>query len=404
MKIKFNEMNLFYFLLLFFLFKPTGLNSFSLPLNYCMNVGKELFVMLVFLFFVANIIKKGMVPELFFWLLISIFVGTILVTTINRQNLSSSISYFQGPISVVMFCEMWYFRKKKISVLLRIIRNVLSIYTVLDMFTIIKGGVFISGSYVYLLGNKNMQILYVLPLLFVISLRWTIKNKYDILDIFMIVISILTVTLTKSSTSLVALILFLFMFFSIHFRKFSFTNYIIKKLPMVFFLILFLVCEYLLLFMNIQEDFSTLINNLFDKQATFSGRTLIWSQAISMVCKNPFGYGWDAVVTNVYSTLGWGDLYVNIGHAHNIILNFAYKSGVLASFLYIVLLFTISVNLDKCNIKETVKIIFKCFFIIFLVLSAFESYPANCEGLFMILSLIYLESKYGLLNGEEYFE
>ena len=96
--------------------------------------------------------------------------------------------------------------------------------------------------------------------------------------------------------------------------------------------------------------------------------------------------------------MSW-EVTTELSHAHNFILNFAYKNGVIISIIYIIWLYWIAKSIDKCvDIKS--RDLMKITYLTFLVLNLYEAYQANCACLFF-LGYLFVNNKLFTENKEK---
>ena len=95
--------------------------------------------------------------------------------------------------------------------------------------------------------------------------------------------------------------------------------------------ILFVVIFVGMVFFNVQQNFSDIVQRLFGKDTTFSVRYYVWTQAIQNIRRSPvFGYGIPegAHVQLQYNFSG------NARSSHNIVLELAMNGGIVAAAIY----------------------------------------------------------------------
>lgn len=129
----------------------------------------------------------------------------------------------------------------------------------------------------------------------------------------------------------------------------NFKNYVIA----------FLTFDVLIVFLNIQNLFTSFLTNVLHKSTTISGRTIIWAKAMSYIKKSFFiGYGRESLAVLLVK--------FGINHVHNIILDIMYSQGLIGFILYAVMIFMCGKSLMKYRsnrISATVSFIFFAFFI-----------------------------------------
>lgn len=102
---------------------------------------------------------------------------------------------------------------------------------------------------------------------------------------------------------------------------FNFRTYIAAALILFFAVVIFRLHTY----------FPFIIEDIFHKNMTLTGRTVLWDRAIAYIKHSPFiGYGQEpiALLLNKFG----------ISHVHNIILEIMYKSGAVGMMLYAVVI------------------------------------------------------------------
>lgn len=380
------------FCVLFCILKPTGIEYFNTFLGNVLSFFKFTFAVLIFFIYIDYLFKRRKLPSEFLNLVLLMFVTNLFVTIYNEQSIINLVLYFQPILSIISLSEMYIIRNDSINITyLTTLKNVFLTYVVLNFISIIAFPTGYGTSHLFLLGGKNMLILYILPALFLVNIIYFITNKFKKTDFILIIpLMLLTMFEAHSATSTVAIFIYcLCMFFYyIKLTRYMIVNFFRQISGKLFFLV-FILTSYLIIVKHIQNSFSFIIENVLEKQITFTGRTYIWDQVIYMIKSNPFGYGWNALVTNVQTILSWGEMYQEVGHAHNFILNFWYKGGIFVEFLYLYFLFSIVSRIDSFNKEFAFSFLFKLSVLTFFIISSFEAYPTNVGGLFLMLFLIY---------------
>jgi O-antigen ligase len=182
--------------------------------------------------------------------------------------------------------------------ILRFFRIILYIYipvSLIAVFTIPGATQFYQGEYAWrgLAAHKNGfgQIALASCMIWFFSLQ-VYKSKYKWVDILMLFISILLLLGSRSSTSIITLFIIALLIVFVKIKE-NFFKYGIGKLFLYLlglFLISFLISS-VILFPYILEDFF----NLIGKDPTFTGRTDLWGDALSLVSsKIIWGVGYGA--------------------------------------------------------------------------------------------------------------
>ncbi len=105
--------------------------------------------------------------------------------------------------------------------------------------------------------------------------------------------------------------------------------------------------------------FAPIIENVFNKKLTLSGRTLIWEKAYAEIAKSPLiGYGCEPVDVSIVKII--------LNHAHNLYLEILYRGGIIGLLLFIIAFILISDKADriKNNVLSKYLILMVFLFII----------------------------------------
>lgn len=385
-KLKIKKNYFISFLFLFFLLKPVGIDAFSATINTLMNICK-LTVMITMSYQLLKKILYRTRINISIKIMLAIEFLTIICCVNNRVSPYSAIVFWHSIITGMLIAET--FRKERIFEFIDILKNVLLLYVFIDIISIIiwKNG--FQNTRLFILGNKNMHILYILPLLILTLIQSEIKskNKYSFQNLFIWGISLFIIGYTASSTSIVAIAL-LFIFYIMIYETSLMKWFNNLQTQMVLFIIIGFGLN--LVITGKSEIIKYIVTKILNKELTLTGRIYIWPRAIKMIIDRPLGYGWDALVTDVSSGdfNYWMGETVSVGHAHNLFLTIAYKSGVIAVLLLFLYIIDLSLKLNSNNMNSTTKNILKIFLYIFMIISIVDAYPTNCIGLYLICYLI----------------
>lgn len=201
----------------------------------------------------------------------------------------------------------------------------------------------------YLLGYRNVMIYYMLPFLALLG----IYTKKKVVYLSFVGLCLFSVLLTSSSTSTFSMVIILIG--SVLYSK--------KRLPMIFSPIKVFtgsfIISWLFIFINFQSRFANIISMLFQKDSSFSDRTLIWGSSLLNIAKNPiFGNGSKEVPLSTY--------YI-IGQCHNRYLDVLYVGG--SVLLIIFCIFIIYSLYSRRDLQQLnlMKIVFWGYAIIFIM-------------------------------------
>ena len=318
---------------------------------------------------------------------------TIAVTLANMYSPYDAILYWGTVVCLVLYGDS--FNNKSIIKFINIVYYVFLLYVLINFITLFTWGDGYEGrKNFYFLGNKVMQVLYILPLLFLKLIQNSIysKKKIEITNLFIVFVCAYTFYKCPSSTSIIAFVIYIVYYLFIYQTK---IQLFFSKIPMRVVFVCILVLNVAFLAGTTIPIINELVSIAFGKDGSFTGRTYIWEKAIAQFLEKPFGSGWNVFVYNVHMLNYWNQAYIDASHAHDLLLNISLKCGLIATALYVLLMFSTCSYLDRIVIENNHSISLKCtmmiYIIIFCVIAIVESYPTNCAGLWL---MIYLSSRY----------
>lgn len=310
-----------YVLFLLPFFKPSyisQLNTFNQIYNIC-QIGVSFFIIL-------DYIKS---KKLSSNILLIIFMETIIFIS-SLLNSLSIIDIMKNIIQTVVLCIIIEdFANRNLKLLFRSLKFIFSILLIINFIFIIlyPFGIRVGLYNVWFFGAKNSQIMYILPTLFCCFIYNFVLNKinkrYFFEFLILLIISIYTLYVVNSATSIIVLLLFiLLMIFS--------NNKLYSKVSMKFITIIYLILFFGIVVFQVQDCFSDLLYSLFNKDATFTGRTMIWKQTIKLIKMHPFlGYGLEPSQIRVLKISD-----VAAVNSHNMILEIIYNGGILLMLVF----------------------------------------------------------------------
>lgn len=232
----------------------------------------------------------------------------------------------------------------------------LYIYVCINLATIILYPEGLYGTDVYshnwYLGYKNVMIRTILPGV-TLNTLCSIHDfgKLCIKDYVLMVVSIYSVYLVDSSTSIAMLYIFIlgvliWRIKGLILRPSLFKCFVIVSAISIAFT-----------FFSFQEYLASLIDGLFDKDTTFTGRTFVWAFTLIRLIESPIiGFGWHTA-DEWRSVLGFYDMPgfdMGFSHPHNYILYVLLQGGL----LYMLLIIYIFRYLSKKCIEYNAEIYF----------------------------------------------
>ena len=243
------------------------------------------------------------------------------------------------------------------------------------------------------LAHKNVILRMLFPgLVFALALDFIKDNKKLSRTWIYLIALIITSILADSSTSIVATIfLALSMLFWGNMKHNS------KLISIRNFNAAALIVFFIVIVLQIATPFSIFLTGILQRDLTFTGRTLLWNEAISYIIKKPiFGYGLED--TNIQYQRFFNE-YDSFNSCHNFYLDTVYRSGLVGLAIIFLIILQADKKMNNPLINEKVKVYFILLSLIYFVAWNFEpfidSYLHNIFGYFLFL--FYLWEKNSLI-------
>lgn len=323
-------------------------NGFTQGLENTLRVLASLCILLLFLRKVwkgnyLNSIRRPADLPLVFLMLVLLHLWEVLSTLYNNGNLKTSFFSILCPIIVI-------------GLLFETMRDRPGI--------IIKGGMALSEILIY--GNLLTILLFPDGMygtgaggdgLWFSQLNWLLDNKNDIIvyclfacmmasiyrsqggsvwrERWLYAASIFSIFLTQSAASMLGITLFTLLMLILKTQKIRFNVYVLLTFNIAIFFLIFVF--------RAQDLFSFLIQDVFHKTLTLTGRTRIWDAIWPLVWENPLlGLG----------IMKYGELHHLLGirgggHAHNLILNYLSIGGIPSLLFYLAAMFFVYRKLHR---------------------------------------------------------
>ena len=226
----------------------------------------------------------------------------------------------------------------------------------------------------WLVENKNVVVRYFLPGM-MFTLLNSNCNNYGLLSYKTVVpLTLLatTIIMSTSATGIIGTLLFLFF-------AFLFKNKMPQRLTINAFLILTMASFALILFYNVQENFTQYLE-LFGKDATLSNRTEVWFFAVEQFLRNPI------LGNGVGSVIEGANPLMEFHHAHNYWLEALRATGLIGTGMLLTIYVISSNNFKKQGNGNASTRLFVITIITFLIMGIDESLT-NAYMLIPILNL-----------------
>lgn len=283
--------------------------------------------------------RKLFIPE--FILIVGIKLYTLLITVLMQGSIQDfGYSFIWILCEIILFS---YYLRLKHYLGIKIIYLTLATLVFINLVSIIsfpKGMYNFESERIYtFLGHANTTSVFSFPL-FVLSIIFIKQNIWKYFSCTNIIICVVSTVLIQSATAFVIYTVFILLNFIFAIKKqfpkrILFTVYVIVMLLSVG-----------IVFFNIQNIFSFLIENILHRELNFTNRDYYWGITINYIKNSFLGYGYVAGTSRI-GGLG----------SHDSLLEILFEGGVFLLFLYTVWFWKISKLLDKARDNEIIKIL-----------------------------------------------
>ena len=339
MKVNINYKLILAIFLIFPFIKPNYIIHIE-SLNLIYNIMQILnLIIIVFL-----LVKNKKISKEF---LLIVFMQLILVTSTYINN-GEIIDAIVNSIQIIAFALIiYYLTQKDIKIFFKAMAIILLVLVLINYITIIARpeGYLIGYLKKWFFGTKNNHFSIILPAIicnYIYCLYAKEKKSLNIYFYLLLLISGASILFLQSATSLVAFLITI-MYFPL--RKF------IKDINIKLYLVIYIIVSLCILVFNIQNNFKFIIEDVLNKDLTFTGRTEIWEKSIDFIKEKPIlGYG---VENQDYRVIKFGK--ESFIHCHNMILEIFYQGGLTLFILFSMFLSLVIKNIKlikNCNLKN----------------------------------------------------
>lgn len=313
---------------------------------------------------IANLRRKKIGQ---YWIVMGLFFAVLCLASLGSEKML--IHALSESVRVIGFCSLLAHAAKRgrAQAFFKALWVVMAVLVVVNTFTMI---VYPTGLYRdeqdywqnWILGYKNSYIYYYLLWIMAdLYLAYTNRGKFLLRNYLLIIILLAIAIMSESMTSAAGLAVILVLlpcyhFFQKHPRILQpakiFVAYVAAFLAVIVF--------------YIQDHFANLIEQIFSRNATFTGRTYLWQKAFEDIGERPLlGHGYRSPVYDLES----GREAVT---THNFILDVMYKGGIVALALLAYLAILAMRPLKRTSNRMTYAWVI--ILIAFLIMSIVETY------------------------------
>ena len=379
------EKKIAFFIMCFVIYTiPRSIEMLFPDIYKVINMVKAIAIICIFTYFAMFFIKKDRRKISKYSKGVMIYaIYIFMVTIFNKVNIVTCVKVYLLNISIILLCELIFnsnYKFKFVKFFTSYFLTLLVFNMIGLIFNYINMGTMVNKQNIYLLGQDNRFILYIIPTLLGYYYL-NINNKSGKIGMIMTyIIGVVTLAVVWSVASLAILIII-----GLGFLVLTVANKYDIKINSYIILILLITLSVTIVFFKIQNCFENFIVNVLHKSITLSYRTIMWDDAKEMLIKNPvnliFGFGYfDTQDSFIH-------MPIKVNHLHNIIMDPLFAGGIIGLTIYIGNLCIISNSINKIsenNKRNNICLIFGTLLLL-LTFDTFEMYQIYYFILFLIL-------------------
>ncbi|MGF1766067.1 O-antigen ligase family protein [Enterovibrio makurazakiensis] len=215
-------------------------------------------------------------------------------------------------------------------------------------------------------GFKNHLGRFMVILVLALLCLSIIDKKYSVKVLGLLLISILCTVMSGSSTALILLVSCPVILYSCLYLQSTKIHHGMKVIFVLSTIVIVLFGIYIL---------PWVITEVFNKDMTGSGRTLLWEALYHASLRHWTGHGFGGVFWGEYNSAYYlmDEYYYNLGHAHNGFVDIWLELGYLGTTIYIaILIHSLSMGFRKFYIERNKSYLFFFLIIVFLIIYSFS--------------------------------
>lgn len=315
--------------------------NFYLPVSVC-------------IIFAIGLVLRKRVSNIF--LLVCVYFVFFLGTTLYKNSVNVFFAIRQiAPLMAITILTEFYMKNYRKS-FIQAVYVVLFILIIMDILSIIMypEGLYSTELYTtnWFLGYKTARVrLATLPIIMFAGIHSI--DKYNKLNIWFWISSILALVdtfLSQNTGGVVTIIVMLIMLFLLYFINNDKIRFLFARLlnPKILFIIVLILTVVINLVQNV-KIFEPIVVGLFNKDITFTNRTMIWASSLEIFQKSPFiGNGY--ILNNTFGEL-IGSAYAT--QAHSLFLSVLVYTGIIGMIIFLFLLYKTLTYVDLKNRRST---------------------------------------------------
>ena len=371
----------FYIIVFIAIFKPLIFNYWDLVDNITNIIRVVLFVLFSYKLAARfmNQKKISTITIVIIAMQLVIFYSTLR----NNGYIYRCIVEMLSPVPLVMFFELY---GNDIERIFKIWGRVIIIFLIVNLFTIVQGGIQTDFLTIYFLGSKNTyEKVFAVYFLIIYFNSWFDKTekRYDTICYFLMIVATI---LTQSTTLIIEILTFIILW------AFKNNSLISRKLTYYKLLIIYTIANVILLI----DSYGDLIGNFLDNNLSkgsdsFLARVRMWGAGVILFQENPiFGVG-------KLDEDGWEEKVSVIEYhmqLHNQIIEYLATGGIVLTGLLVYMFLNTAKKLKYIpEFKVYFILMVSCFIMNVATLSE-GTYSGEYFFPFMLTSMFYQKYKY----------
>ena len=285
------------------------------------------------------------------------YITLFLSSMANEGDIWEATSQMLQAVGLAVFTEICL--RRNIKTFLKALVFLFAILCSINLITVLiyKDGLYTSRDF-YFLGNYNTHVYYILPMLMAIFLNWETKMSF-VARIAIVAVCSISFLICHSISSTVTMSVFMLLLiireYSMKHRK-----HLFQKLEN--FYAIYVLGALAIVVGRIHSKFSFIIENVFHKNMTLTGRTPMWDRALKLLPDKLFvGFGLqtrDAMIK-----------LIGKRHCHNLLLQTLFQTGTVGFMVFAGILLNVSRAIKKSPYKRynsLFAITIFCFLVMYL--------------------------------------
>lgn len=279
-------------------------------------------------------------------LIILFFSLTLISTVINKGSISAFIFHFTSTFGLIYLSRFLYKNNRReffygvedFSFLILSFHAISIFYAKFGLVQIVTPNNV--DKFIYIFGEANQSVIYVVSYLSVVLLNhYFFNDRTDkIIPILATFFALISIHYSDAETAYMGIMAFItaLILGYIFIRKDVFKYESGKKHKYaIFFIGVIVLANIFIVLVRLQNLIPKLLDKFFSNDPTFSGRTIIWDEALRMAGEKPLlGYGF---ITGRYIVFSTGSY--RFFDAHNLLLQMSLFGGLLTVAVYLYIMY-----------------------------------------------------------------